>query len=118
KSAWLQQFVHSFGTEENNEASTFNGAIPQSLMMMNGDLMRQATVAEKGTFLHRVAYHHQWNDRVKIKHLYLAALGRQPTRGEMRQTEQAQRSRTGETVAVLEDVWWALLNSNEFIINH
>jgi len=27
-------------------------------------------------------------------------------------------ARKGDTVAALQDVWWAVLNSNEFIFNH
>ncbi len=27
-------------------------------------------------------------------------------------------ARKGDTAAALQDVWWALLNSNEFILNH
>ena len=38
KQRWLQQFNTAFGTDENDEATTFNGSIPQALMLMNGDL--------------------------------------------------------------------------------
>ena len=27
-------------------------------------------------------------------------------------------ARKGDTVSALQDIWWAVLNSNEFIINH
>jgi hypothetical protein len=27
-------------------------------------------------------------------------------------------ARRGDVAAALQDVWWAVLNSNEFIINH
>ncbi|GIS57865.1 MAG: hypothetical protein CM1200mP2_00900 [Planctomycetaceae bacterium] len=36
----------AFGTDENDEATTFNGTIPPALMMMNGDLVDKATSAE------------------------------------------------------------------------
>ena len=42
KQDWLNQFTIAFGTDENDEATTFNGTIPQTLMMMNGDLIKKA----------------------------------------------------------------------------
>jgi len=118
KSQWLQQFVMAFGTEENDEVTTFDGTIPQALMMMNGDLMRTATTVEDGSFLHTVASRSDWDDPTKIGHLYLAALGRQPTTREANMAQRLWMARQGDTTAALQDIWWALLNSNEFIINH
>jgi len=40
---WLQQFTLAFGTDEGDEATTFNGTIPQALMMMNGELVKTAS---------------------------------------------------------------------------
>ena len=54
KGEWLRQFTIAFGTDDNEETTTFNGTIPQVLMMMNGDLVKQATSIEPGSFLHRV----------------------------------------------------------------
>ena len=34
KRRWLAQFSRAFGTDENDESTTFNGTIPQTLMMM------------------------------------------------------------------------------------
>ena len=48
KAEWLQQFTIAFGTDEGDEATTFNGTIPQALMMMNGDLIKKATSIEQG----------------------------------------------------------------------
>ena len=41
---WLQQFVIAFGTDENDETTTFNGTIPQALMMMNGRFVRTQSI--------------------------------------------------------------------------
>ena len=54
RATWLQQFVQTFGTDENDESSTFNGTIPQSLMLMNGQLMNSALNGGNGSFLRRV----------------------------------------------------------------
>ena len=52
---WLRQFNTAFGTDDNGEATTFNGTIPQALMMMNGALVRRATGNQPGSMLARVA---------------------------------------------------------------
>ena len=117
KNDWLQQFVIAFGTDENDEATTFNGTIPQALMMMNGDIMKKATSIEKGGFLWNVAGS---GDKAssKINDLYLAALSRTPTSSEVSMANNLWQARKGDTNAALQDIWWALLNSNEFIIQH
>lgn len=117
KRDWLEQFTIAFGTDENDETSTFNGTIPQMLMMMNGDLMKRATGTDKGGFLYTVA-HSDKKDRDKIRYLYNAALARAPTKPELVVAQKLWVARDGDSTAALQDVWWALLNSNEFILNH
>ena len=45
RQAWLKQFYSVMENEENGDASTFDGTFSQSLMMMNGDLVRNAILA-------------------------------------------------------------------------
>ena len=40
RNAWLQQFIFTFANDEDEESTSFQGTIPQALMMMNGELMR------------------------------------------------------------------------------
>ena len=40
RDAWLRQFLFAFGNDEGDEATSFQGTIPQALMMMNGELMQ------------------------------------------------------------------------------
>ena len=110
---WLQQFVVAFGTDEGDEATTFNGTIPQALMMMNGELVRNATDAENGSFLHTVLTTEK-NPNAAIRRLYLAALGRQPNRREQNAAQQLFNA-SPNPLAGYQDLFWALLNSNEFI---
>jgi|GEM_PF-199039 len=121
---WLQQFVLSYDTEENDEASTFNGSIPQSLMMMNGELMDNAVSTARGTYLHTILTE-RTSDTEKIKKLYLSALSRYPTQAELaavRKVLRVGRSQRGQQLALntqaYQDIYWAFLNSNEFILNH
>ena len=117
KDEWLSQFIIAFGTDEGDEATTFNGSIPQVLMMFNGDLVKTATATGKGGFLDRVATSDLTNAQ-RIEKLYAAALARKPTRKEIKIANQMMAARKGDALSALQDIWWAVLNSNEFIINH
>lgn len=117
KGEWLEQFTIAFGTDEGDDTTTFNGTIPQTLMMMNGDLIQNATKDEPGSFLHRVATSNM-KPSAKIDVLYLSALARKPTASEVHLANALLTARGGDGVGALQDIWWALLNSNEFILNH
>ncbi|MFV2068588.1 MAG: DUF1549 and DUF1553 domain-containing protein, partial [Pirellulales bacterium] len=115
---WLQQFTRAFGTDENDETTTFDGTIPQTLMMMNGELVRRATRAEPGSTLDRIARNMDMDDKARIRQLFLAAVARKPTSEELRIASRLLAARAGNVAEALQDIWWALLNSNEFILNH
>jgi hypothetical protein len=57
-------------------------------------------------------------NRDKINVLYLAALARRPSAAELQEANRLLLARKGAAAEALQDVWWALLNSNEFILNH
>jgi hypothetical protein len=117
KDEWLSQFIIAFGTDEGDDSTTFNGSIPQVLMMFNGELIKQATSVGKGGFLDKVATS-GLPPAQKIDALYLAALARPPSAKERQTATALLGARQGDVAAALQDVWWAVLNSNEFIINH
>ena len=146
---WLGQFVRTFGTDENDEASSFNGTVPQALVMMNGELVRNALSGANGSFLRRVlegtvSKPDDATDKTKsprttasapqpkltgikppktipqkIEVLYLTALARKPSPAELSALDKAfHNSGNRDPILGLQDVFWALLNSNEFIMNH
>jgi hypothetical protein len=117
KSAWLEQFAMVYQTDENDEATTFNGAITQTLMMFNGDLIKRATSGETGSLLYEVAMSNE-KPAAKVNRLFTAALSRKPTPQELQKADELWRQHQGDTQAALADLWWAVLNSNEFIFNH
>ena len=117
KDQWLSQFIIAFGTDEGDDATTFNGSIPQVLMMFNGELIKEATSVGKGGFLDKVAASGA-PPAQKIDALYLSALARTPTAKERQVATALLGARKGDVAGALQDVWWAVLNSNEFIINH
>ncbi len=118
KTQWLAQFNTAFGTDDNSEATTFNGSIPQALMMMNGGLVKKATECSPGSFLHTVATSGELSNPQRITYLYQAALARNPKRDEVVICNKLLAARGGNTPEALRDIWWALLNSNEFILIH
>ncbi|HUG19852.1 MAG TPA: DUF1549 domain-containing protein [Planctomycetaceae bacterium] len=115
---WMQRFVAAFGTTQDDETTTYNGSIPQALMMMNGELVTNACNCERGSFLHSVVTG-PGNDAMKIKTLYLATLSREPSGREISMVENSFRQAgPNGKIAAYQDLMWVLLNSNEFIVNH
>jgi len=117
KSQWLQQFNTTFGTDEGDEQTTFNGTIPQALMMMNGDLVKKATSIDQGSFLQKVAGSGM-RPAEKIDVLFMAALSRPPNSAEIDIANKLWAARNGNAAAALQDIFWAALNANEFILQH
>jgi len=148
RQTWLRQFVQTFGTDENDESSSFNGTIPQALLLMNGQLTNNALSGGRGSLIARVvnsvdgklkdkdtpplksararqlaalraARARGKNVATKIETLFLVALSRKPTEAEMEAFNAVYQSTNyRDPMLGLQDVFWAVLNSNEFIINH
>jgi hypothetical protein len=119
KAEWLRQFTIAFGTDDGGETTTFNGTIPQVLMMFNGELIRKATNGETGSFLEQVASNRKLDYEDKVHFLFVSALSRKANAGEMRFCEGTLlAAHKGDQLKALQDVFWVLLNSNEFILNH
>lgn len=116
KQQWMQQFVVAFDTDEADEATNFNGTIPQALMMMNSELIQDAISTDKGTYLNNVLSD-RGSDMEKINQLYQSVLGRKPSRTELTKFNGIVRQYPNKLWAY-QDMFWALLNSNEFIFNH
>jgi hypothetical protein len=133
KADWMKQFVVAFGTDEGDEATTFNGTIPQALMLMNGDLVKKTITAEQGSYLRTLASSNMKPKEV-IDYLFEAAVSRLPTSMEVgiankllqaRENDRIKQKGKGEkgggdnsAVLALQDIFWAVLNSNEFILQH
>jgi hypothetical protein len=49
--------------------------------------------------------------------MFLAAISRRPTAEESKVVGKMLAS-ADDPAALLQDIWWALLNSNEFILDH
>ena len=86
--------------------------------LMNGELIKRATGNEQGSMLARVATEGKMNNADKIRYLYVAAFSRPPTKPELTIANELLVARNGNVGQALQDIWWALLNSNEFILIH
>ncbi len=114
---WMQQFVVAFENDENDESTTFNGTIPQALMMMNSELMDKACSVERGSFLFE-SMSSPGSEPQKIQELYLAALSRKPTKTEITKVQKMLAKYGTQKLNGYQDLFWALLNSNEFVFIH
>lgn len=121
KEAWMRSLTVNFGDDEGNEA-TFNGTVVQALLMMNGkDINDAISYKDKGTVA-QAYVRSKGNPSMLLNELYLAALNRPPTTREapeiLRIIRTAPVKVKTDPLAPWQDVFWALLNSNEFILNH
>jgi hypothetical protein len=117
---WLDNLISNFGDDEGNEVN-FNGTVVQALMMMNGkDLNKAINPGKEEGNLAKIYKDRRGSGRSIVHDLYLLTLNRPPTTRELDKISQslAMRVRDREVLAPYQDVLWALLNSNEFMLNH
>jgi hypothetical protein len=114
-----REFLTKFASKDRpTETQT---TILQALALMNGQFTADATSLELSETLAAVAdapFLDSTSRRVEV--LFLATLSRKPRPGELeRFVKYVDRKRAGgKDKAALADVFWALLNSSEFILNH
>lgn len=117
KDQWLGRLISNFGDDEGNEVN-FNGTVVQALLMMNGKDINDAIMRKNGSVAVAI---HKRSERDAITELYLLALNRQPTPREVSTILSMFRLHSSDLrypSRRYEDLFWALLNSNEFILNH
>jgi len=117
KNQWLQQFNTAFGTDEGGEATSFNGTIPQVLMMFNGDMIKAATSTAEGGLINAIVQS-PMSTTQKIEMLYWKGLGRKPKTAELNLAKTLVKTNGGNFAEGLRDMWWVILNTNEFIFIH
>ncbi len=112
------QFLAKFAAQE--KRTEYQTSIPQALSLMNGQLVSQMTSADRSETLSSVAEAPFMDTPAKVETLFLAALGRKPKPTELehfvKYVESGGPKKNNK--AALADVFWALLNSSEFLFNH
>jgi hypothetical protein len=120
---WMKNLIVNFGDDEGNEV-TFNGTVVQALILMNGKQINDAIAnKDKGTVAMAIKKRGATPKSV-LNELYLASLNRFPTAAEYKALNEELdhiakgRVKNRDPNALYQDVFWALLNSNEFLLNH
>jgi hypothetical protein len=89
------------------------GTIPQALLMMNSILVNTYTAAKGQTFLAEALKKNMADDDI-VTALYERTLSRKPKAEEMA-TCQRYIKKVGDRKEALEDIFWSLVNSTEFV---
>jgi hypothetical protein len=138
KEDWLKKLVVSFGNDEGEEA-TFNGTVVQALMLMNGKDINEAISDPKGAVevamqqIDKGGLANPAAHSTIIQHMYKSVLSRPAAQHEVGTilnpktyllpgtanpfTMQPAQARTFWKT-YYEDLLWAMVNSNEFFLNH
>jgi hypothetical protein len=90
--------------------------LSQALHLMNGDLLNRKLLQPRGR-LAGLLRDPKLTDATLIRRLYLLAFDRGPTAQEIEQA-QVLIAEAPERAAGAQDLFWALLNSKEFLFNH
>ena len=115
----LRKFLFLLNNGEMEEIEAFNGTVPQALMMINGSMVNDsANHEERGSFLNYVLG--KWRDPIeRMEYIYLNVLSRLPTAKEKTYFQRyLERSLYSNKKLAYEDLYWVLLNSAEFSLNH
>ncbi|MCU0879147.1 MAG: DUF1553 domain-containing protein, partial [Pirellulaceae bacterium] len=117
-------FVTRYGDLGEDEFTARGGTIPQRLLLMNGELVKERTQPNPlMSATSRIAGLSS-DPATQIEAAYLTTLSRRPSAEELahfvaRFEEVAPDARNREARAlVLEDLYWTLVNSTEFSWNH
>ena len=106
--------------DENESPLMKETTILQALAMMNGEFIDDATTLDNGQTLRAVADFPLMTNDERLDTLFIAALSRRPTDSERATFGKfiTDGGTTGDAKSAMADIFWALLNSSEFLLNH
>ncbi len=112
----LKEYLFMFADDEGAEVNTFNGNIPQALLLFNGELTNQGAKQRPGSNLARILT--ASNDpATRLRQIFLTTYTRLPTDAEQARLLPALDRGPGSRAAY-EDLFFALLTSTEMLTNH
>ena len=114
-----KDFIKRYGDAGEDEFGATGGTIPQRLVMMNGKLVHERTkedlVMNSATRIGSVSP----NDITAVETAYLTVLTRRPSHDEREHfVERLKNGLNQKRAQLMEDLFWALINSTEFSWNH
>ncbi len=114
-----KEFLETF-TNDSESTVERQSTILQALTLMNGSFVATATDISSSQSLTAIIEAPFLNHPERIEALYYAALSRPPSAGELSRFQSYVESGgpEGDWKKALADVFWILLNSNEFALNH
>jgi hypothetical protein len=112
------KFAVRFANQE--KRTQYQTSILQALTLMNGKVVEQATSLENSETLAAVVDAPFLDTAQKVEALFLATLSRKPNQEEADQFVRyvSTGGAKDDSKKALADVFWALLNSAEFMLNH
>ncbi|MBL8797183.1 MAG: DUF1549 domain-containing protein [Planctomycetia bacterium] len=114
----INEFVKRYGDTGEDEFTGRGGTIPQRLLLLNGDMVKESTENKPFNASTLIA-NLSANDRAAVETAYLSVLTRRPTAEEAAHFESRLAGSKGqERISRLEDLFWTLINSTEFSWNH
>lgn len=112
------EFVRRYGDTGEDEFDARGGTIPQRLLMMNGELVREKTKGDLFNAASRIAGQAP-DDDAAVEVAYLTILTRRPTPEERAHfSARLDGARGDQRVDRIADLIWSMLNSTEYSWNH
>jgi len=106
-----QQFRYVAG----NELSDLTGTVTGALLTMNGSVVGAGTALQRRKILDRILDGGRTPEE-RIRAVYLSTLNRPPDARELERWTAHVRRSSGEEG--YEDLFWTMINSGEFLLNH
>lgn len=111
----LQRFTIIFEDDEMNEKLDFEGTVTQALFMINSKFTNEFLNSKQGSLGQILNYYKGFDDRLNA--IYLVSLCRPPQDSEKQKFIDYLKAH-GDKPETWNDIFWVLLNSTEFFMNH
>ncbi len=113
----MNDFVKRYGDSGEDEFDGRGGTIPQRLLLMNGELIRERIKESPFNATTRIGLQAPGEAKT-VEAAYLTVLSRRPTDSERAHFDPFLADKQLPKSQRMEDLFWSLLNSTEFSWNH
>ncbi len=112
-------FIELFANQRDKPIE-YDTSIIQAMAVMNGQFVADATSVKRSAMLGAISQFPGFDAQQRLETMYLATVQRSPTTEELASLEKylADGGVRQDADQALGDVFWALLNSSEFLFNH